>query len=206
MRHKKKGSSLNRTSSHRRMLLSNLISSLFSHERIRTTTAKAKQARPLAEKMITFAKRGDLHARRQVLRVIRDKDIVAKLFTTLSERFKQRPGGYTRILKMGNRPGDNAPMALFELMPDEVITKPGKKKRRSRRPKKKPAAEQQAVEQAEAGQTVSEEAAEVQEPAEEKAEAAATVVEEAAEEQAGAGEAEKKEDQEGEEEEKKKEE
>ena len=136
MRHKKKGRSLNRTRSHRRWLLSNLITSLFVHERIRTTTAKAKEARPLAEKLITFAKRGDLHARRQVLKVIRDKEVVAKLFTSLSERFRERPGGYTRIVKMGYRHGDNAPMAMFELMPEEVKKKTGGKKRRSRRPKK----------------------------------------------------------------------
>jgi len=149
MRHKKKGSSLNRTRSHRRWLFSNLITSLFLHERIRTTTAKAKQARPLAEKLITFAKRGDLHARRQVLKIIRDKEVVTKLFTSLSDRFKDRPGGYTRIVKMGNRHGDNAPMALFELMPEELVKKPGSKKRRSRRPKKKvEAAEKPAVEEA----------------------------------------------------------
>jgi large subunit ribosomal protein L17 len=153
MRHKKKGRYLNRTRSHRRWLLSNLITSLFLHERIRTTTPKAKEARPLAEKMITFAKRGDLHARRQVLRIVRDKDVVAKLFTSLSERFKDRPGGYTRIVKMGFRHGDNAPMAMLELMPEEVVKKSGGgKKRRSRRPKKtvetadKPVVEQAAEE------------------------------------------------------------
>jgi len=136
MRHKKKGRALNRTRSHRKMLLSNLITSLFLHEKIRTTIAKAKEARPLAEKMITFAKRGDLHARRQVLKVIRDKEVVRKLFDTLGSRYKDRPGGYTRIVRLGNRLGDNAPMALLELMPEQLQKKSGAKKRR-RRPKKK---------------------------------------------------------------------
>jgi large subunit ribosomal protein L17 len=147
MRHKKKVRSLNRTRSHRRWLLSNLITSLFVHERISTTTAKAKEARPLAEKLITFAKRGDLHARRQVLKIIRDKEVVAKLFTSLSERFKDRPGGYTRIVKIGYRHGDNAPMAMFELMPEEVKKKSGGKKRRSRRPKKEAEAAEKPPEQ-----------------------------------------------------------
>ncbi|MBN2287988.1 MAG: 50S ribosomal protein L17 [Candidatus Glassbacteria bacterium] len=160
MRHKKKGRSLNRTRSHRNWLLSNLITSLFHHERIRTTTAKAKEARPLAEKLITFAKRGDLHARRRVLKIVRDKDVVAKLFTSLSDRFKDRPGGYTRIIRMGYRNGDNAPMAMFELMPEEVVKKSGGKKRRSRRPKKKAeAAEQPPVEQAAAEEAAAEAAA-----------------------------------------------
>ncbi len=158
MRHKKKGKALNRTRSHRRWLLSNLITGLFLHERIRTTTAKAKQTRPLAEKLITFAKRGDLHARRQVLKIVRDKSVVAKLFTSLSERFKDRPGGYTRIVRIGYRLGDNAPMAMIELMPEEEARKSGGKKRRSRRPKKKAKAaetlpvEQEAAEEA-AGET-----------------------------------------------------
>ena len=130
MRHRKKGRALNRSQSHRKWLLSNLITSLFLHEKIRTTIAKAKEARPLAEKLITFAKRGDLHARRQVLRFIHDKEVVVKLFEKLGLRFKDRPGGYTRILKLGSRVGDNAPMALLELMPDEESSKSGAKKRR----------------------------------------------------------------------------
>ncbi|MFH1071458.1 MAG: 50S ribosomal protein L17 [Candidatus Glassbacteria bacterium] len=145
MRHRKKGSTLNRTQSHRRWLLSNLITSLFLHERIRTTTAKAKEARPLAEKLITFAKRGDLHARRQVLRVIRDKEVVAKLFEKISERFKNRPGGYTRILRLGNRLGDNADMALFELVQEEMAGKDTGRKRRRRSKKKKETAEMAAA-------------------------------------------------------------
>jgi large subunit ribosomal protein L17 len=170
MRHKKKGRALNRTRSHRKWLLSNLVTSLFVHERIRTTTAKAKEARPLAEKMITFAKRGDLHARRQVLRFIRDKEAVSKLFETLGERFKDRPGGYTRILKIGNRLGDNAPMAFLELIPEEETRKSGGRKRR-RRGKKKAAEPEKA-----APQEIAPEAS----PAEDQAEKAAPEAEEQA--------------------------
>jgi large subunit ribosomal protein L17 len=154
MRHRKKGSTLNRTQSHRKALLCNMVTSLFQHERIRTTVAKAKEARPLAEKLITFAKRGDLHARRQVLKIVRDKEVVRKLFSALGERFKNRPGGYTRILRMDNRLGDNAPMVLFELMPED-LKKAGGGKRRTRRPKKKeaPAAHEAAVAQAAPAET-----------------------------------------------------
>jgi large subunit ribosomal protein L17 len=97
-------------------MLANLATSLFEHDRITTTEAKAKRLRPLAEKLITFAKRGDLHARRQVLAVIRDKDVVHKLFAEIGPKFAQRPGGYTRIVKVGPRKGDNAPMAVIELV------------------------------------------------------------------------------------------
>jgi large subunit ribosomal protein L17 len=97
-------------------MLANLATSLFEHERITTTEAKAKRMRPLAEKLITFAKRGDLHARRQVLRVIRDKDVVHKLFAEIGPNFSDRPGGYTRITKVNPRKGDNAPMAVIELV------------------------------------------------------------------------------------------
>jgi large subunit ribosomal protein L17 len=97
-------------------MLANLATSLFEHDRITTTEAKAKRLRPLAERLITFAKRGDLHARRQVMTVIRDKDIVHKLFAEIGPRFATRPGGYTRIIKTGPRKGDNAPMAVIELV------------------------------------------------------------------------------------------
>jgi len=174
MRHKKKGRALNRTRSHRKWLLSNLITGLFVHEKIVTTTAKAKEARPLAEKLITFAKRGDLHARRQVLRFIRDKDVVSKLFESLGVRFKDRPGGYTRITKIGNRAGDNAPMAFLELLPEEDTRKSGGRKRRRRGKKKeaepvsaaKPETAEAAVEQPAAETPPAEEVAE-QTPAEE---------------------------------------
>jgi large subunit ribosomal protein L17 len=97
-------------------MLANLATSLFEHDRITTTEAKAKRLRPLAERLITFAKRGDLHARRQVMTVIRDKDVVHKLFAEIGPKFKTRPGGYTRIVKTGPRKGDNAPMAIIELV------------------------------------------------------------------------------------------
>jgi large subunit ribosomal protein L17 len=97
-------------------MLANLATSLFEHDRITTTEAKAKRLRPLAERLITFAKRGDLHARRQVMTVIRDKDVVHKLFAEIGPRFATRPGGYTRVIKTGPRKGDNAPMAVIELV------------------------------------------------------------------------------------------
>jgi large subunit ribosomal protein L17 len=97
-------------------MLANLATSLFEHDRITTTEAKAKRLRPLAERLITFAKRGDLHARRQVMTVIRDKDVVHKLFAEIGPNFAERPGGYTRIIKTNPRKGDNAPMAVIELV------------------------------------------------------------------------------------------
>jgi large subunit ribosomal protein L17 len=101
-------------------MLANLATSLFEHGRITTTEAKAKRLRPLAEKLVTFAKRGDLHARRQVMTLIRDKDVVHHLFAEIGPRFESRPGGYTRITKVGPRKGDNAPMAVIELV--EALT------------------------------------------------------------------------------------
>ena len=116
MRHGKSGRKLGRTSSHREAMFRNMVTSLFEHERIVTTAEKAKEVRPIAEKMITLAKRGDLHARRQAQSYIRRKDIVAKLFDTIGEQFSERNGGYTRILKTGVRPGDSASMAIIELV------------------------------------------------------------------------------------------
>jgi large subunit ribosomal protein L17 len=110
-----KGHRLGAGPAHERLLLANLATSLFEHDRITTTEAKAKRLRPLAERLITFAKRGDLHARRQVMRVVRDKDVVHKLFAEIGPNFSERPGGYTRIVKVGPRKGDNAPMAIIEL-------------------------------------------------------------------------------------------
>jgi len=101
---------------HERLLLANLATALFEHDRITTTEAKAKRLRPLAEKLITFAKHGELHDRRQVLKVIRDKDVVHKLFAEIGPKFSERPGGYTRIIKVNPRKGDNAPMAVIELV------------------------------------------------------------------------------------------
>ena len=98
-------------------LYRNLVTDLFKHERIRTTEAKAKEVRGMAEKMVTLGKRGDLHARRQALAFVRDRDTVEKIFSTLPQRYSERHGGYTRIVKMGHRLGDGAPMAQLELMP-----------------------------------------------------------------------------------------
>jgi len=111
-----RGPRLGGSPAHQRLMLGNLATELFRHERITTTEAKAKRLRPLAERMITFAKRGDLHARRQVLTVVRDRDVVHKLFDDIGARYEARPGGYTRIVKMGPRKGDNAPMAMIELV------------------------------------------------------------------------------------------
>jgi large subunit ribosomal protein L17 len=108
---------------HRTALLRNMSTELFRHERIRTTLMKAKELRPFAEKLITLTKRETLHARRLVLRDIHDKDVVSKMFDTISSRFAQRPGGYTRIIKLGPRRGDNAEMALIELIGAETAKK-----------------------------------------------------------------------------------
>jgi large subunit ribosomal protein L17 len=115
-----KGPRLGGSPAHERLMLANLAQSLFEHGRITTTEAKAKRLRPYAEKLITFGKRGDLHARRQVLKVIRDKSIVHTLFADIGPRYVNRPGGYTRIVKVGPRKGDNAPMAIIELV--EALT------------------------------------------------------------------------------------
>ena len=111
-----KGPRLGGGPAHERLMLANLATALFEHDRITTTEAKAKRLRPLAERLITFAKRGDLHARRQVMTVIRDKDVVHKLFAEIGPKFATRPGGYTRIIKTNPRKGDNAPMAVIELV------------------------------------------------------------------------------------------
>ncbi|MEO6501877.1 MAG: 50S ribosomal protein L17 [Jatrophihabitantaceae bacterium] len=111
-----KGPRLGGGPAHERLLLANLATALFEHDRITTTEAKAKRLRPLAEKLITFARHGELHDRRQVLKVIRNKDVVHKLFAEIGPKFAERPGGYTRIIKVNPRKGDNAPMAVIELV------------------------------------------------------------------------------------------
>ena len=116
MRHGKKVAKLGRTASHRKAMLSNMMTSLFTNETITTTQIRAKELKRSAEKMITFAKRGDLHARRQVLRIIGDKQVVAKLFDEIGPRYKSRNGGYTRVVKMGPRRGDGAFMSIIELV------------------------------------------------------------------------------------------
>ena len=116
MRHLKKGRKLNRSNAHRQAMMRNMAVSLFRHERIETTDAKAKTIRSFAERLITLAKRGDLHARRLAYRHVRDQDILKKLFGDIGPRYAERPGGYTRIFKLGNRRGDNAPLSMIELV------------------------------------------------------------------------------------------
>ena len=132
-----KGPRLGGSAAHQRHIMSNLATALFEHGRITTTHAKARKLRPVAERLITFAKRGDLHARRQVLTVVPDKGVVHTLFTEIGPGFATRQGGYTRIIKIGPRKGDNAPMAVIELVQEEVEAKP---RRRLRRPPRSQAA------------------------------------------------------------------
>ena len=116
MRHGKSGKRLGRTGSHKKAMLRNMVTSLFEHERIVTTTPKAKEVRKVADKMVTLAKRGDLHAKRQALSFIQSRDVVAKLFDDIQLRLADRNGGYTRIIQTGQRRGDAAPMAILELV------------------------------------------------------------------------------------------
>jgi large subunit ribosomal protein L17 len=118
-----KGPRLGGGPAHERLMLANLATSLFQHRRITTTETRAKRLRPLAERLITFAKRGDLHARRRVLTVVRDKAVVHELFTEIAPLMAERDGGYTRITKIGPRKGDNAPMAVIELVQEKVSAK-----------------------------------------------------------------------------------
>jgi len=122
MRHGQKGRKLGRTASHKRAMLNNMATSLFQHGSIRTTLPKAKELRSMAERLITFAKRGDLAARRQVLRRIQNKVVVSKLFDEIGPSFSERPGGYTRILKLGPRRGDNTELCMIQLVGDEALT------------------------------------------------------------------------------------
>jgi large subunit ribosomal protein L17 len=116
----RKGPRLGSGPAHQKLMLGGLAAALFEHERVRTTEAKAKALRPVAERLITFAKQGDVHARRQVLRVVPNRDVVHRLFAEIAPRFAERNGGYTRILKLGPRKGDGAPMAQIELVDREV--------------------------------------------------------------------------------------
>ena len=122
----KKGARFGGSPAHQKLIVSNLATALFEHGRITTTEAKARLLRPVAEKLITKAKKGDLHNRREVLKTIRDKSVVHTLFTEIAEQFAERPGGYTRITKIGPRKGDNAPMAVIELVTEayQPKTKP----------------------------------------------------------------------------------
>ncbi len=158
-----KGPRLGGGPAHERLLLANLAAALFTHKRITTTETKAKRLRPLAERLITFAKRGDLHARRRVLAVIGDKSVVHELFTIIAPQVADREGGYTRITKIGYRKGDNAPMAVIELVLEPVV-----KKQRAAKPAAaadEAPAEEPAAEEAPAEEVVTEAEAAVDEAA-----------------------------------------
>jgi large subunit ribosomal protein L17 len=148
-----KGRRLGGSPAHQRHILANLATALFEHGKITTTEARARRLRPVAERLITFAKRGDLHARRQVLTTVTDKDVVHHLFAEIAPAYATREGGYTRITKVGPRKGDNAPMAVVELVPEEAEARP--RRRRARRPQ--PARPRRAA-TAESGSTESESA------------------------------------------------
>lgn len=119
MRHNKSGRTLGRNSSHRAAMMRNMVTSLLEHEKMTTTDARAKELRKVVDRMITLGKRGDLHARRQAIKVIRDRKVVGKLFELIGPRYKDRPGGYTRIIKLANRLGDNASQVIIELVEEE---------------------------------------------------------------------------------------
>jgi len=170
-----KGPRLGGGPAHERMLLNQMASQLFEHKRIQTTETKAKRLQPIADRLVTFAKRGDLHARRRVMRQILDKSVVHELFTEIAPLVEHREGGYTRVIKTGFRKGDNAPMAVIELVLEPVSPKP----KRAKKAEAPAAAE--VVEEVE--ETVVEEAA-VEVAAEETVDAASTETVEAAEEKA----------------------
>jgi large subunit ribosomal protein L17 len=170
-----KGPRLGGSPAHERMILANLATQLFQHGRITTTETKARRLRPLAERLVTFAKRGDLHSRRHVLTVVRDKDVVYTLFDEIAPRYTNRPGGYTRIIKTGPRKGDAAPMAIIELVEELAVAAPA-------RPAKKAAARKAAKSEAVAALAGEDEvetpAAEAAEPQDVDTDAAASEVEE----------------------------
>ncbi|MEW2499355.1 50S ribosomal protein L17 [Amycolatopsis sp. CA-161197] len=176
-----KGARLGGSSAHERLILANLATQLFEHGKITTTEAKARRVRPLAEKLITKAKRGDLHNRRQVQKVVRDKDVVHKLFAEIGPHFAERAGGYTRITKTMPRKGDNAAMAVIELVAEKTVTSEAERARKTKFAKDEKPAETAVVEETTADEAVAEA------PAEETTEAAAS--EEAASEEAAADEA-----------------
>ncbi len=168
-----KGPRLGGGPAHERLLLANLATALFTHKSITTTETKAKRLRPLAERLITFAKRGDLHARRRVMTVIRDKSAVHELFTQIAPLVAEREGGYTRITKVGYRKGDNAPMAVIELVLEPVNPKPkSAKKAKAAEAPAAPAAEEPQVDETEVEST--DEAAVEEAPEAEATEAEAT--------------------------------
>ncbi|MGA1688655.1 MAG: 50S ribosomal protein L17 [Pontimonas sp.] len=176
-----KGPRLGGGAAHERLMLANLATALFTHGRIQTTETKAKRLRPLAERMVTFAKRGDLHARRKVMTVIRDKSAVHKLFMEIAPQVDKREGGYTRIVKTGFRKGDNAPMAVIELVLEPVNPKPKTKKAKpeAEKPAAKPAVAEEVEETTEAPEAVEESTESVEVPIEETEATAEAPVEEA---------------------------
>lgn len=131
MRHQKAGKKLGRNSSHRKAMFKNMATSLFKHEQLETTDVKAKELRPIVEKIIGLAKRGDLHARRQTLSYLKEKKITHQLFEELKDRYISRQGGYVRIVKKGFRKGDGAPVSIIQLIPGEGDTKKSKKKEKT---------------------------------------------------------------------------
>jgi large subunit ribosomal protein L17 len=141
MRHLRAHRKLGRTTPHRASMLRNLVTSLLQYERVTTTDAKAKEVRPLAERIITYGKRGDLHSRRKALRIVRSRAVVRNVFESVAKRFADRQGGYTRIIKLGNRRGDGAPLSIIELLPAKAAEKGGTsskgkgKKRAAAKPK-----------------------------------------------------------------------
>ena len=176
-----KGARLGGGPAHERLLLNNMATSLFQHKRITTTETKAKRLRPVAERLITFAKRGDLHARRRVLQQITDKSVVHELFTDIAPQVAEREGGYTRITKLGYRKGDNAPMALIELVLEPVQPKNATKKAKLTNTIKAVAAAAAPAEEVVTDEVVAEEVVEVVETAAAEAPAAEVVAEAAAE-------------------------
>jgi large subunit ribosomal protein L17 len=165
-----KGRRLGGSSAHQRHIMANLATALFEHGKITTTEAKARRLRPYAERLITFAKRGDLHARRKVLTVVTDRGVVHTLFTEIGPRFATREGGYTRITKIGPRKGDNAPLAVIELVEEEVTAAPS----RRRRPRRAPARAPRPRAEAQPAETAEEPAETAEEPAAEAADEAVT--------------------------------
>ena len=179
-----KGPRLGGSSAHQRHIMANLATALFEHGKITTTEAKARRLRPYAERLITFAKRGDLHARREVLTVVTDRGVVHTLFTEIGPRFATREGGYTRITKIGPRKGDNAPLAVIELVEEEASAAPS----RRRRPRRAPARTSRRAAEA-AAPASAEPAAEQEDEAAAEPEAEDTVAEDSAAEEAVAEDA-----------------
>jgi len=182
-----KGARLGGGPAHERLMLNNMASSLFKHRRITTTETKAKRLRPIAERLVTFAKRGDLHARRKVMTQIHDKSVVHELFTEIAPLMEGREGGYTRITKLGFRKGDNAPMAVIELVLEKVEPKPKTNKKKIENTVK--ATEAEVTEEPEVVEETAEEAQPEAQPAEAPVEEATEVAEQAPAEEPAAEEA-----------------